>query len=91
MLREARVEPKVSILGPLSLTIVSQMRHSSSQIESSNLPHPLNKRRPNYGHCHQCSRLKSSMPFKRDLALHNILLSKQPFETQPQIENEDVI
>src|ERR1700738_4496830 len=38
----------------------------------------------------QCSRLKSSMPFKRDLALQNIPLSKQPFKTQPQIENEDV-
>ena len=35
------------------------------------------------------SRLKSSMPFKC-LALQNILLSKQPFKTQPQIENEDV-
>ena len=30
------------------------------------------------------------MPFKRDLALQNIPLSKQPFKTQPQIENEDV-
>ena len=38
-----------------------------------------------------CSRLKPSMPFKRDLALQNIPLSKQPFITQPQIENEDVI
>ena len=38
----------------------------------------------------QCSRLKSSMPFKPDLALQNIPLSKQPFKTQPQIENEDV-
>ena len=29
---------------------------------------------------------KSSMPFKRDLALPNIIpLSKQPFKTQPQI------
>ena len=36
----------------------------------------------------QCSQLKSSMPCKRDLALQNIPLSKQPFETQPQIENE---
>ena len=35
------------------------------------------------------SRLKSSMPFKC-LALQNILLWKQPFKTQPQIENEDV-
>ena len=30
------------------------------------------------------------MPFKHDLALRNIPLSKQPFKTQPQIENEDV-
>ena len=30
------------------------------------------------------------MPFKRDLALQNIPLSKQPFKTQPQIENEDI-
>jgi hypothetical protein len=30
------------------------------------------------------------MPFKRDLALQNIPLSKQPFKTQPQIENQDV-
>jgi hypothetical protein len=30
------------------------------------------------------------MPFKRDLALQNIPLSKQPFKTQPQIEIEDV-
>jgi hypothetical protein len=29
------------------------------------------------------------MPIKRDLALENIPLSKQPFETQPQIKNED--
>ena len=36
------------------------------------------------------SRLKSSMPFKRDLALQNIPLSKQPFKMQPQIQNEDV-
>ena len=39
----------------------------------------------------RCSRLKSSMPFKRDLALQYIPLSKQPFKTQPQIENEDII
>ena len=38
----------------------------------------------------QCSRLKSPMPFKCTLALQNIPLSKQPFQTQPQIENEDV-
>ena len=38
----------------------------------------------------QCSRLKPSMPFKRDLALQNIPLLTQPFKTQPQIENEDV-
>ena len=30
------------------------------------------------------------MPFKCDLALQSIPLSKQPFEMQPQIENEDV-
>ena len=30
------------------------------------------------------------MPFKRNLALQNIPLSKQPFKTQPQIGNEDV-
>ena len=40
--------------------------------------------------CIQCSRLKSSMPFKRDLVLQNIQLSKQPFKTQPQIENENL-
>ena len=34
--------------------------------------------------------LKSSMPFKRDLGLQNIPLSKQPFKTQPQIEIEDI-
>ena len=38
----------------------------------------------------QCSRSKSSMPFKRDLALQNTPLSKPPLKTQPQIENEDV-
>ena len=31
----------------------------------------------------QCPRLKSSMPFRHDLALQNIPLSKQPFKTQP--------
>ena len=36
----------------------------------------------------QCSSLKSSMPFKRNSALQKIPLSKQPFKTQPQIENE---
>ena len=30
------------------------------------------------------------MPFKRDSALQNIPLSKQPFKTQPHIENEDI-
>ena len=30
------------------------------------------------------------MPFKCNLALQNIPLSKQPFKTQPQIENEDI-
>ena len=30
------------------------------------------------------------MPFKRDLALQNTPLSKQPFTTQPEIEYEDV-
>ena len=38
----------------------------------------------------QCSRLESSMPFKHDLALQAIPLFKQPFKTQPHIENEDV-
>ena len=38
----------------------------------------------------QCSRLKSSMPFKHKLALQNNPLSKQPFITQPQIEKEDI-
>jgi hypothetical protein len=33
--------------------------------------------------------LKSSMPFKWDLALLDILLSKQPF-TQPHIDNKDI-
>ena len=36
------------------------------------------------------SRLKSLMPFKRVLALQIIPLLKQPFKTQPSIENEDV-
>ena len=30
------------------------------------------------------------MPFKHDLGLQNIPLSKEPFETQPQTENEDI-
>ena len=38
----------------------------------------------------QCSRLKSSMPFKCNLALQNVALLKQPFKMQSQIENEDV-
>ena len=38
----------------------------------------------------QCSRLKSSMPFRCNLALQNIPPSKQPFKMQPQIKNEDV-
>jgi hypothetical protein len=38
----------------------------------------------------QCSRMKSSMPLIRDLVFQNTPLSKQPFKTQPQIENEDV-
>ena len=38
----------------------------------------------------QCSRLKSSMPFKRDLAFQNKPLPKQPFKMQPQMEKEDV-
>jgi hypothetical protein len=29
------------------------------------------------------------MPFKRDLALQNIPLSKQPFKMQPQTQNEN--
>jgi hypothetical protein len=42
-------------------------------------------------HLEQCSRLKSSMPFKHDVALQNIPLPKQPFKMQPsQIESEDV-
>ena len=39
---------------------------------------------------HQCSRLKSSMPFKRELALQNIPVSKPPFKRQPRTENEDI-
>ena len=38
-------------------------------------------------------KIKQSLqcPFKRDMALQNIYTSlKQPFTTQPQIENEDV-
>jgi hypothetical protein len=35
-------------------------------------------------------KLKSSMPFKHDLALQNIPLSKQPFKLQPWIKNKDV-
>ena len=31
------------------------------------------------------------MPFKRDLALQNTPLSKQPFKTQPRLENEEDI
>ena len=30
------------------------------------------------------------MPFKRDVALQNIPLTRQPFKMQSQIENEDV-
>ena len=30
------------------------------------------------------------MPFRRDLALQIISISKKPFKTQPQIENEDI-
>ena len=36
----------------------------------------------------QCSRSKTSMPFKHDLALQSIPLSKQPFKTQPQIAKQ---
>jgi hypothetical protein len=43
----------------------------------------------NIENCVQCSRLKSSMPFKRDLALQNIPLSKQPFKMQPQTQNDN--
>ena len=39
---------------------------------------------------YHCLSLKSSMPFKRDLALQNTPLSKQPFRMQPKFENEDV-
>ena len=42
-----------------------------------------------YSYC-KCSRLKSSMPFKHDLALRNIPPSKQPCKTQPQFENKDI-
>ena len=35
-----------------------------------------------------CSRSKSPMPFKRDLALQNIPFSKQPFKMQPRLENK---
>ena len=35
-------------------------------------------------------KMKSSMPFKHDLALQIIPLSKQPFKTQLLVENEDV-
>ena len=45
-------------------------------------PHILG---PNHTQAKQCSRLKSSTPFKHDLALPNIPLSKQPFKMQPQI------
>ena len=38
----------------------------------------------------QCSRLKSSMFFKHNLALQNIRLSKQPFKTQSQFEIKNV-
>ena len=38
----------------------------------------------------QCSTLKSSVPFKRTLALQTIPLSNRPLKTQPQIINEDV-
>ena len=37
-----------------------------------------------------CSRLRSLVPFKWDLALHDIPLSKQAFKAQSHIENEDV-
>ena len=36
------------------------------------------------------SSLKSSMPFKCDLALQNTPLSKQPFKTQPKFENDGI-
>ena len=34
----------------------------------------------------QCSRLRSSMPFKRDLAPQNIPLSKQPSKRNPKLK-----
>ena len=34
----------------------------------------------------QCSRLKTSLPFKRHLTLQNLRLLKQPFKMQPQFE-----
>ena len=42
-------------------------------------------------HPYNVQRLKSSVPFKRDLARQNIPLSKLPFKTQPQIENQDIV
>ena len=41
---------------------------------------------PSYYDCDKCPMLKSSMPFKCDMALQNMLLSKHPFKMQPQIE-----
>ena len=38
----------------------------------------------------QFSRLKSSMPFNSNSALQNVPLSKQPFKTQPQFENDGI-
>jgi hypothetical protein len=43
-----------------------------------------------HGTVRNVSRLKSLMPFKRVLALQIIPLWKQPFKTQPSVENEDV-
>ena len=54
---------------------------------NANLNYP-NLRNGNQGGG-ECSRSKSSITFKRDLALQNKPLSKQPFKTQPQIKNED--
>ena len=34
----------------------------------------------------QCSRLKSSMPFKRNSTLQNIPFSKQPFKRNPKLK-----
>ena len=82
----------VSRHGPFSLHTM----HEGPWLHKTTFPtlmvRPLDERQgPSLLQGHgQCSRLKSSMPFKHDLALQNIPLSKQPYKTQPQIENEDI-